>query len=390
MTPIDLTMAGYPIHPLLESGLPDPEFINTPVPAEKTTHRKTVIGMDCEMCKTEQGSEVTRVTLVDFQGNTLYDELVKPKNPIIDYLTPYHNSLFMAYYRWSGITEERLINTTTTLETIQSALVQIIDADTILVGHSLECDLQALKLAHPHVIDTSVIYQHSRGPPYKPSLKWLAQKWLKRKIQDNVGGHDSVEDARACIDLVKLKCRRGKDFGLFNIDVESLFARFKRRGVDSAVVEYGNRGTSFYGDKVRTCLSVESDAMVVDRILEALRTNHGFVWSRMKDVEAAAKWKGLDSTDVNASEMDLVLEEFDAHIERLWGALPPCTALMIITGSGDPREMSKLFAKKKRYEEEYKTKKYDDIQEKWMDGDQQAYMLAVDQARTGLGFIAIK
>jgi hypothetical protein len=41
------------------------------------------------MCLTEQGSEITRVTLVDFQGNTLYDELVKPENPIIDYLTTY-------------------------------------------------------------------------------------------------------------------------------------------------------------------------------------------------------------------------------------------------------------------------------------------------------------
>src|SRR5277367_6168797 len=106
------------------------------------------------------------------------------------------------------MTEERLLNTTTTLASIQASLVQIIDSHTILVGHSLECDLQALKLAHPHVIDTSVIYQHSRGPPYKPSLKWLAQKWLNRKIQQNLSGHDSAEDAKTCIDLVKLKLQK--------------------------------------------------------------------------------------------------------------------------------------------------------------------------------------
>jgi RNA exonuclease 1 len=273
---------------------------------------------------------------------------------------------------------------------IQAALVQIIDSDTILVGHSLECDLQALKLAHPHIIDTSVIYQHARGPPYKPSLKWLAQKWLKRKIQVDSTGHDSAEDAKTCIDLVKLKSQRGKDFGMFNVDMESLFARLKRRGIDSAVVEYGNRGGNFYGDKVRSCISAESDAGVVDGIFEALHTGHSFVWSRMKDIENIAGWKDNNSREQSVEDMADAMARFDANIQRLWDGLPPCTALMVISGSGDPREMSRLYAKKRTYETELKEKKYDDIQEKWMDADQQGFILAVDKARTGVGFVAIK
>jgi len=274
---------------------------------------------------------------------------------------------------------------------IQSALLQILDSDTILVGHSLECDLQALKLAHPHVIDTSVIYQHSRGPPYKPSLKWLAHKWLRRKIQDNnIIGHDSTEDAMACIDLLKLKLCRGKEFGLFNVDMESIFTRLKRRGIDSAVVEYGTRGDAFYGDKVRICVSAESDEGAIDGILESIQTGHGFVWSRLKDVENAAKWKDSCSSETTEEDMEPALMRFDANIHRLWEGLPPCTALMVVSGSGDPREMSRLFAKKKNYEAELKVKRYDDIQVKWMDEDQQAYTMAVDTARTGLGFINIK
>jgi len=39
------------------------------------------------MCRTNVGMEVTRVTLVDYQGETLFDQLVKPENPVIDYLT---------------------------------------------------------------------------------------------------------------------------------------------------------------------------------------------------------------------------------------------------------------------------------------------------------------
>ena len=110
----------------------------------------------------------------------------------------------------------------------------------------------------------------------------------------------------------------------------------------------------------------------------------------MKDVETAAKWKDRDSTEVSTEEMRPSLSTLDTNIRRLWNSLPPCTALMMITGSGDPREMSRLHAKRRLYDTELKEKKWADIQVKWMDEDQQDYALAVDKARTGLGFVVIK
>jgi len=46
-----------------------------------------VYALDCEMCYTTQGLELTRVTIIDEDCKVIYETLVKPQNPIIDYNT---------------------------------------------------------------------------------------------------------------------------------------------------------------------------------------------------------------------------------------------------------------------------------------------------------------
>jgi RNA exonuclease 1 len=93
---------------------------------------------------------------------------------------------------------------------IQEEFLQLVYKETILVGHSLENDLLALKICHDLVIDTAVLYKHPRGRSYKTALRVLARRFLCKEIQDSGNGHDSIEDARATMELALLKIRHGK------------------------------------------------------------------------------------------------------------------------------------------------------------------------------------
>lgn len=59
------------------------------------------------------------------------------------------------------------------------------------------------------MIDTAVLFPHAAGESHKYSLKALTEKYLGRQIQVQGDGHDSVEDALACLELVKLKIQKG-------------------------------------------------------------------------------------------------------------------------------------------------------------------------------------
>ncbi len=120
---------------------------------------------------------MTRVTVVNTKLKTIYETLVKPSNPILDY-----NSKF------SGIKEGDLDRVTTTLSDVQTRLRTLFNDKTILIGHSLDSDLKALKLIHDTVIDTAQVFPHRRGLPYKRALRTLTAEFLKKIIQDD-GNH---------------------------------------------------------------------------------------------------------------------------------------------------------------------------------------------------------
>ena len=72
------------VEKLEDGGAPDGE-----IPEGSMTAGRKLLAMDCEMCKTEGGYlDLTRISLVGWDGSVVMDELVKPDKPITDYLTP--------------------------------------------------------------------------------------------------------------------------------------------------------------------------------------------------------------------------------------------------------------------------------------------------------------
>ena len=139
----------------------------------------------------DRESVLARVSIVNYDGDQVYDSYVKPLETVTDWRT-----------HVSGILPKHMAHART-LDEVQKTVCDILQ-DRVLIGHAVRHDLDALLLSHPKrdIRDTA------RHPAYRklaggssPRLKILASELLGLDIQ--VGEHSSVEDARACMMLFR-------------------------------------------------------------------------------------------------------------------------------------------------------------------------------------------
>lgn len=214
---------------------------NPSVPADRA------VSFDCEMGYTVRGLELIRLTAVSWpDGADLIDVLVRPVGETLDLNT-----------RYSGVSPEDMVNAellgpgddprpvfvpasplsnddndedtsnpakpkppprrilklVPSPRAARDLLFSILAPNTPLIGHGTENDLNAVRVVHPTVVDTALLYPHRRGLPARNGLRQLTETHLGRRIQlegvagGQAQGHDSAEDARAAGDLVRLRVR---------------------------------------------------------------------------------------------------------------------------------------------------------------------------------------
>ncbi|XP_050096183.1 uncharacterized protein LOC126578040 [Anopheles aquasalis] len=203
LSPIQMINEGFPL-PLtgtLQHLYKD--YVTTSEMYKPVTPWSPMFGIDCEMCGTADGSSVlTRISVVNEESTLVYDKLVKPFKRITDYRT-----------RFSGITEEMLRSVTTRLADVQRDIRALLPPDAILIGQSLNSDLDAMQMMHPYVIDTSIVFNVTGNPATKTKLQVLSKKFLERNIQCGTDGHNPIEDCSACLALVKQKLSKSLYYG---------------------------------------------------------------------------------------------------------------------------------------------------------------------------------
>lgn len=178
-----------------------------------------LISIDCEMVRSEDGSEeVVKVCAVDQNLETLMDLLVKPSKPVANYLTEI-----------TGVTAEDLEGVTCNLKSVQKKLKKLLTPKTIVIGHSLHHDLKALKVDHARVIDTAFIFQYQNKPScYTPSLSKLCKVVLDYDLREEGKPHICLDDAIAAMRLTLAKLDRGLNDPLDMGDLEVNEADFSK------------------------------------------------------------------------------------------------------------------------------------------------------------------
>lgn len=174
--------------PAASSVVPHPRASVTPI-----------IALDCEMVGIGPSgftSMLARISIVNFNGEVLYDKFVLPTDTVTDYRT--HASGILPHHLEGG----------TEFRQVQREVSQIIK-HRVMVGHGLINDQEALCISVPpqQLRDTALFKMFC---PHRPlGLKQLVQQHLAQQpefahFQEYGVAHNPVTDARAALALYKL------------------------------------------------------------------------------------------------------------------------------------------------------------------------------------------
>ncbi|PQQ16831.1 mediator of RNA polymerase II transcription subunit 33B [Prunus yedoensis var. nudiflora] len=157
------------------------------------------IALDCEMVAGGSDGSLdlcARVCLIDEDETILFHTYVQPQYPVVNYR-----------YEVTGLTEE-LLRDGMPLQKVQDKVLQILynGKTKLLVGHSLENDLDCLRINYPDYLlrDTANYHPLMKTNLVSHPLKYLTRTYLGYDIQS--GFHDPYEDCVSAMRLYKRFC----------------------------------------------------------------------------------------------------------------------------------------------------------------------------------------
>ena len=184
------------------------KVVSIVVPELTPDEKARYLALDAEMVGIGPSgftSRLARVSLVNYDGEVVYDTFVKVQEKVTDYRT------FV-----SGITPQHLEgDDAVTFDDAQSRVMELIQGK-ILVGHGLKNDFNVLGITHPwyDIRDTAKYEPFMKTPSpydYNPTnanyipkkLQVLARDKLGMIIQEEGKPHCPIEDAVAALELYK-------------------------------------------------------------------------------------------------------------------------------------------------------------------------------------------
>ncbi|KAM3067143.1 hypothetical protein ACMFMG_011697 [Clarireedia jacksonii] len=175
------------------------DFRQTP-PASAET-KCLAVALDCEMAGVAGGgSEAILLCVTDYlTGAVLLNRYVSPREPIIQMRSSIH-----------GISKSILETATRQGQTLRGweaarlELWKYIDSNTIIVGHALQHDLDALRMIHPRIVDSAILSRNAVGiHRIRWGLQTLCSELVHIQIRKNKEAiHDCLEDVLAAREVI--------------------------------------------------------------------------------------------------------------------------------------------------------------------------------------------
>ncbi|KAE8374577.1 ribonuclease H-like domain-containing protein [Aspergillus bertholletiae] len=177
-------------------------FLETPILNLYGARRAVVI--DCEMVQVARWQrEVAFLSAVDFlTGEVLINNYVHPTKKVTDWTTGINgitpSAMAVAVARGQALDG---------WQAARQELYKYIDAQTVLIGHALNHDLDVLGIYHSRVVDSAIlaseaVFGYSSAFKRLYGLKTLSEAVLKLQIQPDNHPHVCLEDTLATRDVV--------------------------------------------------------------------------------------------------------------------------------------------------------------------------------------------